>query len=179
MASVSAGCVEALANERALLLAFWTVHRPPSATALALALRLLHALASTPAAAWSAAAHGGTVYLLTVLIPVIKSTDAAEAVRNAAAPGPCPPPHFSRRPARALPPPLRSPGTLSSLQRPVVMVRYNEWLLRCAGGSGDGARCSGHPAESTYGAAPAWAPHHPTALETSAPGAGRGHTGAE
>ena len=64
-----AGCVEALANERALLLAFWVVHRPPSATALALALRLLHALASTPAAAWSAAAQGGAVYLLTALLP--------------------------------------------------------------------------------------------------------------
>ena len=61
--------MEALASERALLLACWVVHRPPSATALALALRLLHALAATPAAAWSAAAQGGAVYLLTILLP--------------------------------------------------------------------------------------------------------------
>jgi hypothetical protein len=63
------GCVEALGEERALLLAFWTVHRPPSRTAAALALRLLHALAATPAAAWSAAAQGGALFLLAALMP--------------------------------------------------------------------------------------------------------------
>lgn len=34
-----------------------------------LALRLLHALAGTAACAWGAAAHGGTLYLLTLLLP--------------------------------------------------------------------------------------------------------------
>ncbi|KAK9915634.1 hypothetical protein WJX75_001835 [Coccomyxa subellipsoidea] len=83
------GCVEALASERALLLACWVVHRPPSATALALALRLLHALAATPAAAWSAAAQGGAVYLLTILLPTTPPSatelEASETVRAAVA----------------------------------------------------------------------------------------------
>lgn len=74
-----AGCVEALSKDRALLLAFWTVHRPPSATALALALRLQHALAATPPAAWCAAAQGGAVYLMTSLLPVTPAP-AHEAV---------------------------------------------------------------------------------------------------
>ena len=74
-----AGCVEVLSKDRALLLAFWTVHRPPSATALALALRLLHALAATPPAAWAAAAQGGAVYLMTSLLPVTPAP-AHEAV---------------------------------------------------------------------------------------------------
>ena len=74
-----AGCVEALSTDRALLLAFWTVHRPPSATALALALRLLHALAASPPAAWAAAAQGGAVYLMTSLLPVTPAP-AHEAV---------------------------------------------------------------------------------------------------
>lgn len=34
-----------------------------------LALRLLHALAGTAACAWGAAAHSGTLYLLTLLLP--------------------------------------------------------------------------------------------------------------
>ncbi len=76
-----AGCVEALSKDRALLLAFWTVHRPPSPAALALALRLLHALAAAPPTAWCAAAQGGAVYLLTALLPVT-SAMAHEAVRN-------------------------------------------------------------------------------------------------
>lgn len=63
------GCVEALAEERALLLCYWLVHRPPGPTPLLLALRLLHALAITPPAAWAAAAQGGVVYLLTLLLP--------------------------------------------------------------------------------------------------------------
>ena len=75
-----AGCVEALSKDRALLLAFWTVHRPPSSAALALALRLLHALAAAPPAAWCAAAQGGAVYLLTALLPVTPPP-AHEAVR--------------------------------------------------------------------------------------------------
>lgn len=79
-----AGCVEALSRDRALLLAFWTVHRPPSPTALALALRLLHALAAAPPAAWCAAAQGGSVYLLTALLPVTPAAahDAVSPVFN-------------------------------------------------------------------------------------------------
>jgi hypothetical protein len=68
------GCVEALAEERALLLCYWLVHRPPGPTPLLLALRLLHALAITPPAAWAAAAQGGLVYLLTVLLPATPAT---------------------------------------------------------------------------------------------------------
>lgn len=64
-----AGCVEALAEVRAVLFSLWLVHRPPSSTVQMLALRLLHALAGTPAAAWAAATHAGTVFLLTVLLP--------------------------------------------------------------------------------------------------------------
>ena len=76
-----AGCLEALSKDRALLLSFWTVHRPPSATGLALALRLLHALAATPAASWAAAAHGGAVYLMTALLPTTAAS-AADMVRS-------------------------------------------------------------------------------------------------
>lgn len=65
----NAGCVEALAEERALLLCYWLVHRPPGPPQLLLALRLLHALASSPPAAWAAAAQGGVVYLLALLLP--------------------------------------------------------------------------------------------------------------
>ena len=71
-----AGCVEALAEERALVLCYWVVHRPPGPTPLLLALRLLHALAITPPAAWAAAAQGGVVYLLTVLLPATPPTPA-------------------------------------------------------------------------------------------------------
>ena len=62
--------MEALAEERALLLCHWLVHRPPAdPVALGLTLRLLHALAPFPAAAWAAAAQGGALYLLTLLLP--------------------------------------------------------------------------------------------------------------
>ena len=62
--------MEALAEERALLLCHWLVHRPPAdPAALGLTLRLLHALAPFPAAAWAAAAQGGALYLLTLLLP--------------------------------------------------------------------------------------------------------------
>ncbi|KAK9822709.1 hypothetical protein WJX81_005943 [Elliptochloris bilobata] len=73
-----AGCVDALAEERALLLALWAVHRPPSPTARLLALRLLHAVAATPAAAWAAAAHAGALYLLAALLPPPAAATAAE-----------------------------------------------------------------------------------------------------
>lgn len=65
----NAGCVEALAEERALLLCYWLVHRPPRLPHLLLALRLLHTLAATPPAAWAAAAQAGVVYLLALLLP--------------------------------------------------------------------------------------------------------------
>lgn len=70
MTCIDAGCVEALAEERTLLLCYFIVHRPPGPSALMLALRLLHALAVTPPAAWAAAAQAGVVYLLTQLLPV-------------------------------------------------------------------------------------------------------------
>ena len=74
--TANAGCVEALAEERALLLCYWLVHRPPGPSQLLLALRLLHALAITPPAAWAAAAQAGVVYLLTVLLPAKPPTPA-------------------------------------------------------------------------------------------------------
>ena len=77
----SAGCIEALAEERALILALWLVHRPPSQTLLQLALRLLHALAPTPAAAWAACAQGGAVYLLTHLLPTSPTPPADKVGR--------------------------------------------------------------------------------------------------
>ena len=80
------GCVEALAEERALLLALWAVHRPPSPTARMLALRLLHALAATPAAAWASAAHAGALFLLAALLPPPAAATAAERVRCATHP---------------------------------------------------------------------------------------------
>ena len=42
---------------------------PCHAALLMLALRLLHAMAGTAACAWGAAAHGGALYLLTLLLP--------------------------------------------------------------------------------------------------------------
>ena len=39
------------------------------AALLMLALRLLNALAGTAACAWGAAAHGGTLFLLSLLLP--------------------------------------------------------------------------------------------------------------
>ena len=64
-----AGCVETMAEDRTLLLAGWTLHRPPSLPMRLPALLLLVALAPRPAAAWSAAAHGGALYALTTLLP--------------------------------------------------------------------------------------------------------------
>ncbi len=64
-----AGCIEALSQDRCVTPAYWLAHRAPTTALLMLALRLLHSLASTAAAAWGAAAHGGTVYLLTLLLP--------------------------------------------------------------------------------------------------------------
>ena len=61
--------------ERSLALAHWTVHRPPSHTALLLALRLLGALASTPSTAWAAAQQAGAVLLLSALLPVQHALD--------------------------------------------------------------------------------------------------------
>jgi hypothetical protein len=83
---VHAGCVEALAEERALLAAFWTVHRPPSGVALALALRLLHALGASPAAAWAAAAQGGALYLLSHLLPQRSATAQGSSAGGAGEP---------------------------------------------------------------------------------------------
>ena len=73
--TVHAGCVDALAEERTLLLCYFIIHRPPGPTPLLLALRLLHALAVTPPGAWAAAAQGGAVYLLTVLLPAAAPDD--------------------------------------------------------------------------------------------------------
>ncbi|GAB4814092.1 hypothetical protein N2152v2_001138 [Parachlorella kessleri] len=73
-----AGCIEALAQERCVLQSYWLVHRPPTSSALMLALRLLHALAGTPACAWSAAAHAGTLYLLTLLLPASLVSDESD-----------------------------------------------------------------------------------------------------
>ena len=70
-------CVDAMAEPHCVLLAFWMVHRPPSHTCLVLALRLLHALAPTPAAAWAAGCHAGAVYLLTQLLPKEPAVAAA------------------------------------------------------------------------------------------------------
>lgn len=72
----SAGCVEALAEEKALMLALWLVHRPGSHTLVQLSLRLLHALAQSPAAAWAACSQGGAVYLLTRLLPTTPTPPA-------------------------------------------------------------------------------------------------------
>ena len=58
-----------MAEDRTLLLAGWTLHRPPTLPMRLPALLLLVALAPMPAAAWSAAAHGGALYALTTLLP--------------------------------------------------------------------------------------------------------------
>lgn len=84
--------MEALAEPRALRAALWTVHRPPSEAAAGLALRVLHSLAPTPAAAWAAAGQGGGVYLMSSLLPTAPP-DEARRVR-------CP------RRRRRRPPPL-------------------------------------------------------------------------
>ncbi len=73
-----AACVEAMASvPRNIMLALWIVHRPPSHACLVLALRLLHALAPTAAAAWAAGCHAGAIYLLTQLLPVDPTIAAA------------------------------------------------------------------------------------------------------
>jgi DnaJ family protein C protein 13 len=64
-----AGCLEALGQDKCVAQALWLAHRAPSAAAMLLALRLLTALAGTAAAAWGAAAHGGALFLLTLLLP--------------------------------------------------------------------------------------------------------------
>ena len=71
-----AGCLEAVAEPRALQLAFWTLHRPPNSSTLTLALRLLHALSPTPAAAWAAAAAAGALFALSVLLPTAPPDEA-------------------------------------------------------------------------------------------------------
>lgn len=65
------------------MLGLWLVHRPPTATLQMLALRLLHALAGSPAAAWAAAAQGGAVYLLSVLLPTASAAVASEVRAHA------------------------------------------------------------------------------------------------
>jgi hypothetical protein len=69
------GCVEALAEERAVGLALWHLHRPPSQAAATLSLRFLQALSATAAAAWGAAAQAGALYLLSRLLPTSAPAD--------------------------------------------------------------------------------------------------------
>lgn len=57
---------------------------PPFAALLMLALRLLHAMAGTAACAWGAAAHGGTVFLLTLLLPAYTVPEEQRAAFEAA-----------------------------------------------------------------------------------------------
>lgn len=84
-----AGCIEALSQDKCIAQAFWLAYRAPNTALLMLSLRLLHALATTPACAWGAAAHGGTLYLLTLLLPTYQvpeeQREALEAARMAAA----------------------------------------------------------------------------------------------
>ncbi len=49
-----------------------------SAALLMLALRLLNALAGTAACAWGAAAHGGTLFLLSLLLPAYQGGSISE-----------------------------------------------------------------------------------------------------
>ena len=63
-----AGCVDALAEDKALLYCFWLVHRPPTETLLQLALKGLEAMSENPAAAWSACTQAGALYLMTYLL---------------------------------------------------------------------------------------------------------------
>lgn len=74
--------MEALAEEKALILALWLIHRPPTQTLLQLGLRLLHALAVTPPAAWAGCAQGGAIYLLTHLLPTIPTPAADKVAGN-------------------------------------------------------------------------------------------------
>ena len=70
-----AGCVDAMATDRCVVQAYWIAHRPPRADDQMKALKLLHALSATPAAAWGAAAHGGVFFLTEVLTPVNLEAD--------------------------------------------------------------------------------------------------------
>lgn len=84
--SAHAGCLTAMADQRTVLQALWIVHRPPRPRDLLLALKLLHALAGTDAAAWAAAAQGGVVYLMTALLPEHRSSEEdVRATQDAAA----------------------------------------------------------------------------------------------
>lgn len=80
-----AGCVEAMANERCLIQAYWIAHRPPRPEDQMRALKLLHALSGTAAAAWAAAAHAGVFFLAEVLLPVNLETDEAPRAAQEAA----------------------------------------------------------------------------------------------
>ncbi|CAD7701733.1 unnamed protein product, partial [Ostreobium quekettii] len=71
-------CVAALGTQRIIPQAFWLVHRRTSFNCLSMALKLIHALAGFPQAAWAAACQGGVLYLLSVLLPTSDS-DAADA----------------------------------------------------------------------------------------------------
>ena len=70
-----AGCVDAMAQERCLLQAYWIAHRPPQPSDQVAALKLLHALSSTAAAAWAAATYAGVFYLAEVALPVAVEAD--------------------------------------------------------------------------------------------------------
>ena len=83
-----AGCVEAMASERCLIQAYWIAHRPPRPEDQMRAIKLLHALSGTAAAAWAAAAHAGVFFLAEILLPVNLETDeAARAAQEAAREG--------------------------------------------------------------------------------------------
>jgi DnaJ family protein C protein 13 len=83
-----AGCVEAMSNERCLIQAYWVAHRPPRPEDQMRALKLLHALSSTAAAAWAAAAHAGVFFLAEVLLPVnLEADDASRSAQEAAREG--------------------------------------------------------------------------------------------
>lgn len=64
-----APCLEAMvADGSSLLLLLQMLHSSPSCREGA--LHVLYALASTPELAWTAAKHGGVVYILELLLPV-------------------------------------------------------------------------------------------------------------
>lgn len=80
-----AGCVDAMASEKCVVQAYWVAHRPPRPEDQMKALKLLHALSATPAAAWAAAAHGGVFFLAEVLIPVgLESDEGDRAAQESA-----------------------------------------------------------------------------------------------
>ncbi|KFM22645.1 DnaJ-like protein subfamily C member 13 [Auxenochlorella protothecoides] len=63
-----AGCVDALASDRATQLALWAAAAPPTPACRDTALRVLGALASAPVAAWAAATRGGALFLLSIVL---------------------------------------------------------------------------------------------------------------